>query len=167
MKTPLYVVVEPSANTTESVYDSPAVADVLLAGAVHAPTVVPSDAVLPGTMDVAAGVSAHEPPPKLNVAEEAVVLAVPELIRMRVGEVELRRCEMEVCVLTVTFAVLVALPNRPNMYPSTAAKAMSVAAMMRTVAMIGEIPFLRCPDIFIASAILPIILTIQDSGYGC
>ena len=55
-------------------------------------------------------------------------------------------CEILVAVLTVMFALLAALPK---MYPNTAAKAIRVAAMMRTVAMIGEIAFLRFPEIFI------------------
>ena len=56
-------------------------------------------------------------------------------------------------------------PKMPNMYPSTAAKAMSVAAMMRTVATIGEIPFRWYADIFIVIALVPIILTLQERNY--
>jgi hypothetical protein len=52
-------------------------------------------------------------------------------------------------LVTVTFAVLELDPNIPNTYPRMAAAAMSVAAMMRTVATIGEIAFLCCPGIFI------------------
>ena len=70
-------------------------------------------------------------------------------------------------MLIVTSAFDAALPKMPKMYPSTAAKAMSVAAMMRTVAMIGEIAFLRCPEIFIEHPFRPRILTLQESGYGC
>ena len=64
-----------------------------------------------------------------------------------------------------TFAVLLAPPNMPNTYPRIAAAAMSVAAMMRTVATIGEIAFLCCPDIFIEVRSLPVILTLQDRNY--
>ena len=39
-----------------------------------------------------------------------------------------------------TLAVFPALPKIPNTYPATAANAMSVAATMRTVATMGEIP---------------------------
>ncbi len=76
-------------------------------------------------------------------------------------------CEILVAVLTVMFALLAALPKMPKMYPNTAAKAIRVAAMMRTVAMIGEIAFLRFPEIFIRLPCWPRILTLQESGYGC
>jgi len=49
-----------------------------------------------------------------------------------------------------TFAVLADEPKSPNVYPPMAANAISVAAMMRTVAMIGEMAFLSLTfEIFI------------------
>ncbi len=48
-----------------------------------------------------------------------------------------------------TFAVFDAPPKMPKTYPPMAANAMSVAAMMSTVATIGEIAFLCVVDIFI------------------
>jgi hypothetical protein len=67
--------------------------------------------------------------------------------------------------VTDTFAVLLAPPNTPNTYPRIAASSMSVAAMMRTVATIGEIAFLCCPGIFIEPPSSPIILTVEEINY--
>ncbi len=72
----MYVVLEPSAKTTERVYDSPADAAVEDDGQVT----VPELAVLPGEI-VVVTVSAHEVPPYDKVADVAVVVEVPELTK--------------------------------------------------------------------------------------
>lgn len=123
--------------------------------------------VLPAVRVVVGRVTVQVEPPADRVAEVTVVLAVPVLIRTTDALPAARAWAIEVCELIWTLAFAAALPNMPNMYPSTAAKAMSVAAMMRTVATIGEIAFLRCPDIFIASTSLRRILTVRESDYGC
>ncbi len=163
MNDPVYVVLEPSANTTERVYVSPALA---VGAPVPQVTVAVIETVDPGTIDVVDDAIEHEPPPNERVPDDIVVLLVPELTKYSVP-VGGAAAANAVWVLIVTLAFAAALPNMPKMYPSTAAKAMSVAAMMRTVAMIGEIAFLRCPEIFIEPRCWPRILTLQESGYGC
>ena len=90
-------------------------------------------------------------------ADEIVTDWPPMLENVRVSTSVLEESEDPT---TCACALLVLDPNRPNMYPATAAKAMRVAAMMRTVAMTGEIPFLCRPDIFIGLRSSQIILTV-------
>ena len=87
---------------------------------------------------------------------EKLRVKVPAEVAVGATDVPLVRLSLMTCAC----ALLVLDPNRPNMYPATAAKAMRVAAMMRTVAMIGEIPFLCRPDIFIGLRSSQIILTV-------
>ena len=89
--------------------------------------------VLPAVSVVVGRVTVQVEPPADRVAEVTDVLAVPVLIRTTDALVPPRAWATEVCELIWTLAFAAALPNMPNMYPSTAAKAMSVAAMMRTV----------------------------------
>ena len=76
------MVLEPSAKTTERVYVSPAVAAVAATPVqVGAVVLRATDALEPGVIVVVVNVSAQEPPPKLSVPVEAVVLEVPEFTK--------------------------------------------------------------------------------------
>ena len=79
-------------------------------------------------------------PPNVMEALRTFVFAVPVLLRVTVqsyGEVA------EHVAVAVTSALEVNDPNRPNTNPAMAMAAMRVMAMRMTVAMTGEIAFLR------------------------